>query len=114
MLRALSVRRSCHSYERVADEPSIGLLEGKLKRNKSVPAWRYGSSIKLAPESTVPAGNSQVKPAMKVNKSHPLFSLFDRRRKKKTTARPEFARYLEYVKEGGMWDLNSNTPVIYY
>ena len=73
----------------------------------------FGSSSKLTPEVTFP-NNSQVKPTKKVSKSHPIFSLFNARRKKKTTARPEFARYLEYVKEGGLWDMNLNKPVIYY
>ncbi|KHN11117.1 hypothetical protein D0Y65_043632 [Glycine soja] len=35
-------------------------------------------------------------------KSHPLLSFLALRWKKKTTARSEFARYLEYLKEGGM------------
>jgi len=48
------------------------------------------------------------------DKSHPLLSFLALPRKKKTTARPEFARYLEYLKEGGMWNLNSNKPVKYY
>uniref|UniRef100_A0A0R0FZ26 Uncharacterized protein n=1 Tax=Glycine max TaxID=3847 RepID=A0A0R0FZ26_SOYBN len=46
-------------------------------------------------------------------KNHPLLSFFGSS-KKKTTARPEFARYHEYLKEGDMWDLNSNKPVMYY
>ncbi|KAF8098038.1 hypothetical protein N665_0275s0009 [Sinapis alba] len=56
---------------------------------------------------------------------HPLLSLFNvrfQRKKKKTTkkkkslatAKPEFARYMEYVKEGGVWDPNSKAPVIHY
>ncbi|KAG2263460.1 hypothetical protein Bca52824_070539 [Brassica carinata] len=53
---------------------------------------------------------------------HPLLSLFRFERKKKktkskkslATAKPEFARYMEYVKEGGVWDPNSNAPLIHY
>ncbi|KAJ0041082.1 hypothetical protein Pint_28323 [Pistacia integerrima] len=104
------------------DDPAIGLLEweGKLKRASSVPASRlfvFGSSTKLKAEVTFPVADNpkpKAKPAKEVVKTHPLFSLFDRRRKKKTTAKPEFARYLEYVKEGGMWDSNSNTPIIHH
>ncbi|GMY11467.1 Sodium/potassium-transporting ATPase subunit alpha-1 like [Fagus crenata] len=113
MFRALSTRRSHRRYEQLGDDPAAGLLEAKLKRVTSLPAKMFGSSSKLTPEVTFP-NNSQVKPTKKVSKSHPIFSLFNARRKKKTTARPEFARYLEYVKEGGLWDMNLNKPVIYY
>lgn len=109
MFRALSTRRSHQRYEKLGDEPAVGALE----RSTSFPARVFGSSTKSTPEFTFP-DKSQVKPTNKVTKSHPLFSLFNGRRKKKTTAKPEFARYLEYLKEGGVWDMNSNTPVIYY
>jgi hypothetical protein len=114
MFRALSTRRNHRTYEKLADEPAaVGPLEGKLKRSTSLPAQVFGSQRKSTPELAFPAG-FQVKPTNKVTKSHPLFSLFGDRRKKKTTAKPEFARYIEYLKEGGVWDKNSNIPVIYY
>ncbi|XP_022775330.1 uncharacterized protein LOC111317194 [Durio zibethinus] len=126
MLRAFSTRRSHGGYERLleaeVDEPvsSVSRFEAQLKRARSVPARVFGLSRKFTPESTMPE-NSQVKKSSsstsnkKVTKSpHPLFSLFDARRKKKTTAKPEYARYVEYLKEGGMWDTNANMPVIYY
>ncbi|KDP21749.1 hypothetical protein JCGZ_03379 [Jatropha curcas] len=110
---ALSTRRSQHGgYEKLADESTIGLLPPAeaptLKRSKTVPSRVLVSSTKLPSELPLP----KVKKAN--SKSHPLFSLFDSRRKKKATAKPEFTRYLEYVKEGGVWDVNSNMPVIYY
>lgn len=127
MLRALSTRRGSHGYERLVDDPSVGLLEGKLKRATSVPASRmFGSSKKLTPtpefiiipikdnsqavKTTTTTTTTTLK---KANKIHPFFSLFDGRRKKKTS-KPEFARYLEYVKEGGIWDVKSNMPVMHY
>ncbi|XP_015576239.2 uncharacterized protein LOC8273372 [Ricinus communis] len=118
MLRALSTRRSYHGYERLlADESAIGLLEGNLKRSKTLPSGlrRFHVSNKLPSELAFPS-DPKVKPAAarKSNKSHPLLSLFDSRRKKKTTARPELTRYIEYVKEGGTWDASSNVPVIHY
>ncbi|GKU99197.1 hypothetical protein SLEP1_g12076 [Rubroshorea leprosula] len=114
MLRAFSVRRSQWRYEPlVDDEPDVSLLGGKLSRTTSLPAGLFCSSRKAAPDSALPS-NSQVKSTKKKSKSHPLFSLFDGRRKRKTTAKPEFARYLEYVKEGGVWDMKSNMPVMYY
>jgi hypothetical protein len=107
MFRALSTRRSHRRYEKLADEPAVGTLE------VSLPARVFGSLTKSTLELAFP-DSSQVKHTNKVTKSHPLFSLFNARRKKKTTAKPEFARYLEYLKEGGVWDMNSNMPVIYY
>ncbi|XWS45452.1 hypothetical protein CRYUN_Cryun15aG0137700 [Craigia yunnanensis] len=66
-----------------------------LKRTRSVPARVFGLSRKFNQELSLPE-KSQVKSSSsnkKVTKStHPLFSLFDARRKKKTTAKPEFAR----------------------
>lgn len=109
MLRALSVRRDPHRYEKLGEEPAVCLLEGELKRAKSVPAKVFGS-----PKAKAFPDNAPAKPTKKTSKTHPLFTLFDTRRKKKTTARPEFTRYLEYVKEGGLWDVKSNMPVIYY
>ncbi|XVF62065.1 hypothetical protein PTKIN_Ptkin08bG0187000 [Pterospermum kingtungense] len=136
MLRTFSTRRSRRGggYERlleaeVSDEPvpSIGQVEAQLKRARSVPARVFGLSRKFAPELVLSENSDQVKKpsssttATTTNKkatgkstTHPLFSLFDGRRKKKTTAKPEFARYLEYLKEGGMWDVKANMPVIHY
>ncbi|KFK28323.1 hypothetical protein AALP_AA8G501100 [Arabis alpina] len=97
MLRALSTRKKDQgSYKKLGDKEAtgVGLLEGKPQ---SVPA---SSSHGKSPE--VEKTSSSV---------HPLLSFFDvrlKRKKKKTkkksvtTAKPEFARYLEYVKEGGI------------
>ncbi|XP_021908080.1 uncharacterized protein LOC110822305 [Carica papaya] len=136
LLRALSTRKPHGGYERLVDDPSVGLMEGKLQRTTSVPASRlFCRSTKLVPEIEIlyeekivnpKLGN--IKPAAvaknnvnsnnnvkKASKAHPLFSLFDvRRSKKKTTAKQEFQRYLEYVKEGGLWDRNSSMPVMHY
>lgn len=107
MFRALSTRRIRRGYEQLGDEASSTVaLVPKLSRAKSLPAKILSSSKKI---STDPS--EQVKKASKV---HPFFSLFERRRKKKATAKPEFSRYLEYVKEGGVWDMGTNMPVIYY
>ncbi|KAJ4822947.1 hypothetical protein Tsubulata_000300 [Turnera subulata] len=117
----MSVRRNPRRYERSGEEATAGLLlDAKLDRTKSVPAFVYGSSSKSTRrpklEVVYLGGNAPfVKPdppTKKPAKSHPLFSLF--RRKKKPTANPQLARYLEYVKEGGMWDVKSNNPVMHY
>ncbi|CAH8385082.1 unnamed protein product [Eruca vesicaria subsp. sativa] len=113
MFRAMSTRKIHGGYEKLGEE------EPKLKRGTSVPASVYGDSrnpvqeVKKTP-TVKPTGGSV----------HPLLSFFDLRsqknkNKKKTkkssaTAKPEFARYMEYVKEGGVWDPNSNAPVIHY
>ncbi|KAE8695893.1 putative Dihydroflavonol-4-reductase [Hibiscus syriacus] len=131
MLRAFSTRRSRNGYERLLvpaeahDEPgsSNSQFEAQLKRARSVPARVFGLSRKFnGPELGLPE-KSQLKSSTttdtnkkgaKSKSVHPLFSLFDARRKKKTTAKPEFSRYIEYLKEGGMWDMNANMPVIHY
>ncbi|KAG7633975.1 unnamed protein product [Arabidopsis thaliana] len=113
MFRAMSTRKVHGGYEKLGDE------EARLKRVSSVPASVYGHSrnpvqeVKKTPTAK-PTGGSV----------HPLFSFFDvhfQRKKKKTTkkkslatAKPEFARYMEYVREGGVWDPSSNAPVIHY
>ncbi|XP_010424888.1 PREDICTED: uncharacterized protein LOC104710053 [Camelina sativa] len=118
MFRAMSTRKPHGGYEKLGEE------EARLKRVASVPAGVYGQSrnpmdqeVKKTPTTTTvkPTGGSV----------HPLFSFFDvhfQRKKKKTmtkkkslaTSKPEFARYMEYVKEGGVWDPSSNAPVIHY
>ncbi|PSS36491.1 Sodium/potassium-transporting ATPase subunit alpha-1 like [Actinidia chinensis var. chinensis] len=114
MFRALRTRTNGCGYERVADEPSGGGFEAKLKRVTTLPAKLLGSCRKISPESNFP-DNFQVKQAKKASKIHPIFGLtFETHRRKKATAKPEFARYVEYVKEGGAWDVSSNMPVIYY
>lgn len=116
MLRALSTRRCPNRYERLGEDPTISLLEGRLKRVTSLPTIVLGSgSRKLTSEIIFPEfAQAKQKQPKKASKGHPIFSFFDIRRKRKSTAKPEFARYLEYVKEGGLWDLKANAPVIYY
>ena len=120
MFRSMSTRRGPSKYERLEkDSAASGTSNGELKRSTSVPSRESSSYMKMAAGSTFGDINLQRNPTKKANnnhkeKSHPLFSFFNLRRKKKTTARPEFTRYLEYVKEGGMWDLDNNKPVIYY
>ncbi|KHN11111.1 hypothetical protein glysoja_033665, partial [Glycine soja] len=96
-------------------------LHALFKRSISLPSHGSNSSRKMALGSTYGDINLKRNPTKKGNnnnnsdkKNHPLLSFLALRRKKKTTARPEFARYHEYLKEGDMWDLNSNKPVMYY
>ncbi|KAL2532500.1 hypothetical protein Adt_05851 [Abeliophyllum distichum] len=114
MFRALSTRRRSHSgYDQLtADEASNSILLPKLSRAKSLPAKILSSSKKLVPSRAEPT--TPTKQVKKASKVHPFFSLFERRKRKKATAKPEFSRYMEYIKEGGMWDVKANMPVIYY
>ncbi|ESW28060.1 hypothetical protein PHAVU_003G255400 [Phaseolus vulgaris] len=119
MFRSMSTRRGPGRYERLGKESvTTALLNEGLKRSTSLPSWGPNPSTKMALGSTSGDFNLQRNPTKKVNnsekKSHPLLSFLALRRKKKTTAKPEFARYLEYLKEGGMWDLKSNKPVMHY
>lgn len=114
-------------YERLGEELASGSSDPneEFKRSTSVPSFR-GMAMASSSSSSSSASNStnsnfvvnnnilQRNPTTK-KKSHPLLSFLDfGKRKKKSTARPEITRYIEYVKEGGMWDLDSNKPVIYY
>lgn len=122
MFRSLTTRRGhgIGRYEKLGKEVSAfsPLIPQDFKRSTSLPAANsFGnSSRKIATFGGV--SNLQRQPTKKggskEKKSHPIFSFLDFRRKKKTTSRPEFARYLDYLKEGGMWDLNANKPIIYY
>nr|XP_007156065.1 hypothetical protein PHAVU_003G255300g [Phaseolus vulgaris]ESW28059.1 hypothetical protein PHAVU_003G255300g [Phaseolus vulgaris] len=119
MFKSLSTRRGPGRYERLGKESvTTALLNEGFKRSTSLPSWGPNPSRKMVLGSTFGALNLQRNPTKKGNnsekKSHPLLSFLALRRKKKTTARPEFARYLEYLKEGGMWDLKSNKPVMHY
>lgn len=113
MLRALTARRKNRGYDQLGKEqapPSpVGGEEPQLKRVSSLPARLSDTTATSQPEPPL----KQEKKG-KAGKSHPLFGLFSGRRKAKTTAKPEFSRYIEYMKEGGVWDTNSNTPVIYF
>ncbi|KAK4394311.1 hypothetical protein Sango_1901900 [Sesamum angolense] len=119
MFRALSTRRSRRGYEHLADDdgddeetstPAALLPAAKLSRAKSLPAKIFSCSSKNSRSAA--AEQVVIKKASEV---HPFFSLFETsRRKKKATAKPEFSRYLEYVREGGgVWDVKENMPVVY-
>ncbi|KAK8270554.1 hypothetical protein V6Z12_D11G204900 [Gossypium hirsutum] len=101
--RAFSTRRSHLGYERLLevdeDVTSTGQFEAQLKRARSVPARVFGLSRKFTSEILALPENHRVESSSSTNKKvtsksksiiHPLFSLFDVRRKKKPTAKPEF------------------------
>ncbi|XP_010484636.1 PREDICTED: uncharacterized protein LOC104762924 [Camelina sativa] len=110
MIRALSTRKDRgSSYKKLGEEEEAGAGLLEAKQQSAAVSKHHEQSQKVKVEKS---GGSV----------HPLFSFFDmslkRKKKKKkstrTTAKPEYARYLEYVKEGGVWDNTSNEPVIYY
>ena len=127
LFRALSTTRGRRGgYDRLLDETTIDSGakyadhhdHAVLKRVTSVPAQMlFGSSTKkLGSDPVVPATNSKAKKqGKKAEKIHPLFGLFAGKGKKnKMTANPDFSRYIEYLKEGGMWNKDKDSPVIYY
>ncbi|KHN11125.1 hypothetical protein glysoja_033679 [Glycine soja] len=92
MFRSMTTQRG---YESLGKESATtALLQEGFKRSTSLPLWGSNSSRKMALGSTYGDINLQRNPTKK--------------------ARPEFARYLEYLKQGGMRNLNSNEPVKYY
>ncbi|CAN4080098.1 unnamed protein product [Withania somnifera] len=112
MFRTISTRRDYRGYEELIKEeaPSVPLmmLEPKLSKSRTVPAaanfYISSSSKKVTSEDNLRA-TTQLKEAKKASKIHPIFSLFETKRTKKVTARPEFSRYIQYVKEGGFCDV---------
>ncbi|XP_022859884.1 uncharacterized protein LOC111380528 [Olea europaea var. sylvestris] len=102
MFRALSTRKGRQGYEQLTDEtePVKDPLGPKLSKSRTLPAKFFNSS----PKNLTPVAAEQAK---KVSKIHPFFSIFvdSRRRRKKATAKPEFSRYVEYLKEGGMYGM---------
>lgn len=123
MFRALSTRG--RGYEKLTDEYKeeeasdavASRNEAKLNRARSLPAKIWSLSSKKPAKSdqkVLPQAKSEAKQSKKASKIHPIFSFFDGRLRKKMTAKPEFSRYLQYIKEGGIWDANSNKPAIYY
>ncbi|KAM3363103.1 hypothetical protein P3S68_017957 [Capsicum galapagoense] len=114
MFRAMSTRRDYRGYHELIKEeapsaPLIALDQPKLSKSRTVPAaanfFISSSSKKVTSEDNFQA-NTQLKEASKI---HPIFSLFETKRKKKATARPEFSRYIQYVKEGGFGDMLQTT-----
>ncbi|KAK9678408.1 hypothetical protein RND81_11G209400 [Saponaria officinalis] len=126
MFRAMSSTKGRRGgYDKLLDEsndnPSVNNQDNAvLKRAISVPARvLFGSSTRKlnsssSSETSSPANNSKTK--KKSEKVHPVFSLFDGKswkKKKKLTANPDFSRYIEYLKEGGVWNKDTNnSPVI--
>ncbi|CAN4080100.1 unnamed protein product [Withania somnifera] len=114
MFRAMSTRRDYRGYEELIKEeepyePMLG--KPKLNRNRTVPAaakFFSSSSKKVVSEENFRA-NAQLKEAKKASKIHPIFSLFETKKKKKATARPEFSRYIQYVRDGGFGDILQTT-----
>ncbi|XP_076887836.1 uncharacterized protein LOC143538088 [Bidens hawaiensis] len=111
MLRSISTRRNNRQYEQLSESH-----EPKMIRSTTLPANFFGDHpLKFVLEpKPVPKVDPVAKQVKKVSKVHPFFSLFERKsRKKKATAKPEFSRYVQYLKEGGVWDAGANKPVIY-
>ncbi|KAI3722811.1 hypothetical protein L2E82_33916 [Cichorium intybus] len=118
MFRAMSTRKGRRGYDQLISEPTVHdqFPVPKMSRSTTLPPYFFGDlPVKFVAEPKVPVKVDFVeKQAKKVSKVHPLFSIFERKsRKKKATAKPEFSRYMQYLKEGGTWDPNSSRPVIY-
>lgn len=117
---ALSTSRSKRGgYDRLLDETITDCSASSdpdhvlLKRATSVPAHMLFGSTSKKPNPE-PSNSSKSK-KKGTGKIHPVFSLFEGRwKKKKMTANPDFSRYLEYLKEGGVWNKGTDSPVIYY
>lgn len=47
-------------------------------------------------------------------KAHPVVAVIEASKMEKAAAKPEFLRYLEYMREAGTWDVQSEKPTIYF
>lgn len=125
MFRSVSSRsHPTHGgYEKLMDEAAavnnLPAEEMKLKRFPFLQSWLTTARDK----TKTPAAKDDTIHYKSKAKCHPLINLFHGRsnnnkkklkKKNTTTAGPEYSRYLQYVKEGGLWDVHSNSPVLYY
>ncbi|XXG64858.1 hypothetical protein AAC387_Pa05g2699 [Persea americana] len=123
MYRASFHQKSRRGYlrlgkETVTDpsEPKSSKVPIKLKKVTILPMRMLKTTRAPKPENTAsvppPIGKHSIKDAAR---THPLLNFLGAPRRKKVAAvKPEFIRYLEYMKEGGRWDTDSNRPVIYF
>ncbi|KAG2376126.1 uncharacterized protein HKW66_Vig0157200 [Vigna angularis] len=90
MFRSTSTRKSPSRYEKLDKEHGdSGTSNEDFKRSTSLPSRAMASTFGEMNLQRNPTKKGSSKP--KEKKIHPLLSLFDFRRKKTTTARPEFA-----------------------
>ncbi|KAI3747739.1 hypothetical protein L6452_10358 [Arctium lappa] len=122
MFRAMSTRKGNGlghgGYEQLIGESTVDdlLSDAKLIRSRTLPTNFFGDlPMNFESEVRTPVKEDAIdKQVKKASKVHPIFSIFEKRgRRKKATAKPEFSRYMQYLKEGGNWDANASKPVIY-
>ncbi|GER49041.1 GDP dissociation inhibitor family protein / RabGTPase activator family protein [Striga asiatica] len=104
MFRAMSTRRSRNGYVPLREEAVGADLVPKLSRTTSTQAkilTGCSKKIKCVNAREKTPAEEEKEAIKKASKIHPLFGLFETRRKKKPTANPKFSKYLEYLKEGG-------------
>ncbi|GAA0173872.1 hypothetical protein Leryth_007013 [Lithospermum erythrorhizon] len=110
MLRTFSTRPSHHGYQELLDGYETSSFDshgyhGNLSRVASVSGKIFSPSRKFPLEKIIesPSSNHSDKHAKKASKVHPIFALFGSSKiSKKATARPEFQRYINYLKDGGI------------
>ncbi|XP_071708527.1 uncharacterized protein [Rutidosis leptorrhynchoides] len=115
----MSMRRASSGYEPlgIGGAPVDDLLkDAKMIRSRTMPTNFFGdSSVSFEYQQRTPMRENVIdKQVKKASKVHPIFAIFERRsRKKKATAKPEFSRYMQYLKEGGSWNADESKPAIY-
>lgn len=109
MFKSNSTRRGHEKYEKL-DKESGGHNETSneeyLKRSTSVPSGPSNIKTNMAMASTLGDINLQRKQVVIIRRRVLLIHF--------SISLIFGERYVEYLKEGGMWDSNSNKPVIYY
>ncbi|XP_010254779.1 PREDICTED: uncharacterized protein LOC104595648 [Nelumbo nucifera] len=111
----LHTKRSHRGYEKLHNEHSTDVSTSKLiKVAANLLVKLFRSSTKKHIQEVTTVAHHQAKQNTKLSKIHPLFNILDPQRSKKAMAKPEFLRYLEYMKEAGTWDPDSDGPVLYF
>lgn len=113
-------RRGYHrlGQETISDpsEPKSAKVPIKVKKVTILPVRMLKTAKTSKPEIAVSVPPKTTERSTRdAARSHPLLNFLGApRRKKVATLKPEFIRYLEYMKEGGRWDADANRPVIYF
>ncbi|CAN6452956.1 unnamed protein product [Victoria cruziana] len=109
MLRTLSLHRDGRRYYELVEEEEP-MLENSDASGSSGSPLRRRKAATLFPGYRLLKSKFNRKPAA----IHPLTRFSDTSDCRKMIRRPEIARYLHYLKEGGRWEADSDRPVMHF
>ncbi|ERM94658.1 hypothetical protein AMTRI_Chr03g143440 [Amborella trichopoda] len=100
--RAIRSKTSVNGYHRL----------GREAPRKAIKIKNLRFPVKAKKVAALPS--NILKPTQKTTGIHPVIDPIVGKGKKKVTSRPEICRYLEYLREGGSWEIGCERPVIYF